>query len=134
MIIPVTSSGKLLVESGVFNSPFLANNETEINFNYNGLKIKLILHVYIDVPGAITPTTLPDFNATIENGTVVMKQFYYFKEPQTPSWGYSGMLIPLEVGVKPDGKKIYMSWKTDVARSFGGTLMAVTHYSFYEDE
>ncbi|HCA8112323.1 TPA: hypothetical protein QHS51_005011 [Klebsiella pneumoniae subsp. ozaenae] len=134
MLIPVTSDGKKLVESGLFNSTVSASNDTTIHFNYNGLRVKLVINVYKDQANSSPPTNVQDFVATVEDGVVVMKQPYRFFDQPGISPGYTGMLVPFEVGVKPDQKKIYMTWSIELAKSVGGTLMAITHYSFYEDE
>ncbi|MCS3430026.1 hypothetical protein [Klebsiella sp. BIGb0407] len=130
MQISVTSGGKSLVESGIFNAELSSTNEVIIHFNYNKLKINLDFQVFI---GSL-PAGMTDFSANLEQGVVVLKQNITFTESQFTTWGYTGMLVPFEVGVKPDGKKIYLSWKADVGRSLGGALIAVIHYSFYEDE
>ncbi|HDS5197190.1 TPA: hypothetical protein QH134_004593, partial [Enterobacter hormaechei subsp. steigerwaltii] len=77
---------------------------------------------------------MPDFTIGIEDGVVVMKQPYKFSDQIGIDSGYTGMLKPFEIGLKPDGKKIYMSWKLEVHRSVGGDLVSQLLYSFYEDE
>ncbi|EMM1612199.1 TPA: hypothetical protein ACGQTX_002968 [Raoultella ornithinolytica] len=134
MLIPVTSDGKKLVESGIFNSAVSANNDTTIQFNYNGLRVKLVINIYKDQTNGSPSVSAPDFVATVEEGVVVLKQSYRFIDQPGLSPGYTGMLVPFEVGVKPDQKKIYMTWRIELAKSVGGTLMAIAHYSFYEDE
>ncbi|WNI51498.1 MULTISPECIES: hypothetical protein [Enterobacter] len=133
MKISVVSDGKILVESGVFNSIVAANNESQIRFNYDGLYIKFLINTYIDPPANIPPYPLPNFQGMVENGEVVLRQPVRCNDSSGVTNGYAGMLVPLEVGVKHDGKKIYMSWSINIIRAIGGALVATTHYSFYED-
>lgn len=134
MIISVISEGKRLVESGVFNSPFTPSNEVTFNFNYIGLRMRLIITLFLEPPSSQPPIQLPDFKIGVEDGVVVMRQPYKFTDSIGINSGYAGMLRPFEMGVKPDGKKIYMSWKINVDKSVGGSIVAQLQYSFYEDE
>lgn len=134
MIVSVTSEGRKLVGSGVFNSAFTSANQIVFNFNYIGLRVKLEIKLFLDPPGGQPPVKMPDFTIGIEDGVVVMKQPYKFTDQIGIDAGYTGMLKPFEIGLKPDGKKIYMSWKLEVHRSVGGDLVSQLLYSFYEDE
>lgn len=134
MIVSVSSEGRKLVASGVFNSAFVSGNEVTFNFNYLGLRIKLVILLFIDPPSNQPPIQMPEFTIGVEEEVVVMRQPYKFSELIGIDKGYCGMLVPFEMGVKSDNKKIYMSWKIDVDKSVGGTMVAQLQYSLYEDE
>ncbi|CAM6868470.1 hypothetical protein RJO42_002100 [Enterobacter hormaechei] len=133
MIIPVVSDGKKLIESGVFNSIFNNINESQLQFVHDGLVVKLVISAHFDNPLNLPANQLPSFTAAVENGEVMLRQPVRCNENTGVTNGFAAMLVPLEIGVKNNGKKIYMSWTIGVARSIGGVLVATTHYSFYED-
>ncbi|MDY4333031.1 hypothetical protein SOV78_03360 [Pectobacterium brasiliense] len=133
MNISVVSDGKKLIESGIFNSTFGAINESQLQFTYDGLFVKLLINLYFDYQSGFNHFPLPNFQATVENGVVILRQPVKCNESPGVSSGFSAMLVPFEVGVKNNGKKIYMSWSIGISRSLGGLLVASTQYSFYED-
>ncbi|HHA1288135.1 TPA: hypothetical protein ACOEAG_000246 [Enterobacter cloacae] len=133
MIIPVTSDGKKLIESGTFNRVLSSSNDVLLTYNYDGLIVKLLITIYFDAPAGLPSLPLPNFVPTVENGEVILKQPIRYSESNGYPSGSGGMLIPYEIGVKPDGKKIYMSWGIVIGKTVGGTLVASTQYSFYED-
>lgn len=133
MNIPVVSDGRKLIESGIFNSMFNASNESQLQFLHDGLVVKLLINVHFDPPPNLPPLPLPNFLAAVENGEVILRQPVRGNENSGVASGFASMVVPLEIGVKTNGKKIYMSWAIGISRSIGGQLVAATHYSFYED-
>ncbi|MEG2040292.1 MAG: hypothetical protein RR068_04175 [Hafnia sp.] len=129
----MVSDGKKLIESGIFNSLFSNANESQLQFVHDGLVVKLVITTHFENPLNVSAHPIPNFLAAVENGEVVLRQPVRCNENTGVTNGFSAMLVPIEIGVKNNGKKIYMSWTIGVARSIGGVLVATTHYSFYED-
>ena len=110
-----------------------ASNESQLQFLHDGLVVKLLISAHFDPPITSPQLPMPGFQGSVENGEVILRQPIRCNENSGVSNGFAAMLVPLEIGVKNNGKKIYMSWSVGISRSIGGQLVAATHYSFYED-
>nr|ELR5252003.1 hypothetical protein [Providencia rettgeri] len=128
----VITDGKKISDSGILNSTIM-NNASAIIFNYDGLQINLITNiVHGPTYPNVTPNVTQNFNASVENGVVMLRQTCFINEMLAPSVGATGMLVPLEVGTKADGKKIFLSWSSSVMKTVNYVYVLVTSYTFYE--
>ncbi|KYN63188.1 hypothetical protein [Pantoea agglomerans] len=128
MIISASSNNKLLIESGVFNQIVSYGVDNTLSFNFNGLMVNLRTILF----GAHEVYN-HNITAGVENGYVIINQPYRLPDNDFTPTMQQGMLVPYEVGKKPDGKRIYISWRSKLQKAGNGTLVLNTSYSFYED-
>lgn len=128
----VVTDGKMISDSGILHSTIM-NNISSISFNYDGLQINLITTI-VNGPTYpnVTPNVAQSFSANVENGVVMLRQTCFINEMLAPSAGSTGMLVPLEVGTKIDGKKIFLSWSSSVMKTINYVYVLATSYTFYE--
>lgn len=123
MLINVSGNGKKLIGSGTFNHVLNDLGYSELLFNINGLRVKLITQTLAE-----NNIKHQEILASVEDGVVVLRHHQrpsYTAEP-------AGMLIPMEIGSRGD-KKIYISWLSFILTTNEGAKAASTTYSFYED-
>ncbi|HBL5510711.1 TPA: hypothetical protein LTW47_004089 [Enterobacter hormaechei] len=123
MLINVSGNGKKLIGSGTFNHVLNDLGYSELLFNINGLRVKLITQTLAE-----NNSKHQEILASVEDGVVVLRHH------QRPSYAAepAGMLIPMEIGSRGD-KKIYISWLSFILTTNEGAKAASTTYSFYED-
>lgn len=130
MAVSVITNNTIVVQSGVLNSP-IVNNMSIISFIYDGLPINLVTTLSYGQPQLPQQNT---FFANVENGIVSLNQVCIVNANLIDvKKGSTGMLIPFEVGTKPNGKKISMSWSSSVLTTNGGVYVLSTSYTIYEE-
>ncbi|MBJ2108362.1 MULTISPECIES: hypothetical protein [Proteus] len=127
----VSTDGKIISDSGILHSTIM-NNMSTINFNYDGLLINLTTTIINSSYSNVTPNVAQNFTASVENGIVILRQTCFINETLTPSIGNVGMLVPIEVGTKVDGKRIFLSWNSSVMKTVGCVYVLTSTYTFYE--
>lgn len=124
MLVQTVANGKKLVDTGQFHVHIENEENQELDFSYNGLKVKLKINILKD-----SDSQQDNIQASVDSGVVIFNHYQKIPGIYAPF----GVVTPIEVGRKPDGKAILITWMVSVLRGRNSVVVAIVSYSFYEE-